>query len=107
VWSEQRERERQAAVAHWMDTACERADWAEQTLARYRSLREAGDFSEAVVALIEAGDLAPRPVAFWEAVQHAAELLWLDHPWATSNAEHNRRMEFLRGLDSRIKGWNP
>jgi len=105
VWSEQRERERQIAVGQWLDTACERAEWEAGSLERYRSYRHAAELSEAIVALIDAGDLQPRSPEFWEAVQQAAELLWLHHPWATSNSEHTRRMEYLVGLRNRIKGW--
>ena len=56
--------------------------------------------------LIEAGDQNPRPSDFWEAIRKAAELLWLDHPWATSNTEHVRRTDYLVGLRNRINRAN-
>ena len=106
IWSQEREHERQASVGRWLDTACTRARWEDDELVSYLALREKGLMSDAVCALIDAGDLHTRQADFWEAVQRAAELLWIDHPWATTNPEHTKRMQYLRGLENRIKGWD-
>jgi len=104
-WSEKREQERQAAVGRELDFACERAQWEDDSLAEYESLRASGSLNEAIVALIQAGDLKPRSTEFWEAIERAAEMLWVVHPWTPSNAESKLRFEYLIGLRNRIKGW--
>lgn len=106
MWSEQREQERPAVVGRWLDTACERADLADGSLMGYRAFRARGELSEAIVALIEVGNQAARSAAFWEAIQQAAKLMWLEHPWSTSNEEYTLRMQYLVGLRSRITGWD-
>jgi hypothetical protein len=85
------------------DLGCE---WEQHDLAHYSSMSKTGLLSEAIFALIEAGDLRIRSPAFGEAVQHAGWQLRLVHPWGTCKDDHARKMQCILGLRFRINGWD-